>query len=78
MELDSRQDAFEMRDFSLSSPWERLCAALEAELRAWLAAPPAALRSVSVAHGRLRYVLRWHGGAPADVRDLLDSAADFR
>ena len=85
---------FEIRDYSVASPWEELIATVEETVRAWLRASEGEgsrypLGTVPVRHNGRDLILSCHGtpheqcsppdGAlPRFMREMLDASADFQ
>ena len=80
---------FEIRDFSVASPWEELISTVEEAVRAWLRGAPDSCGFQQLRHGRRDLLLSCHGepheqSAPPDgalprfMREMLDADADFR
>ena len=88
-EDEAEEGPFEIRDFSVASPWEELISTVEEAVRAWLRGAADRARSTRW-HGRRELLLSCHGepderqSASADgalpqfMSEMLDARADFR
>ena len=86
---EAEEGPFEIRDFSVASPWEELISTVEEAVRAWLRGAPDSCGFQQLRHGRRDLLLSCHGepheqSAPPDgalprfMREMLDADADFR
>ena len=85
---EAEEGPFEIRDFSVASPWEELISTVEEAVRAWLRGAPDSCGFQPLRHGRRDLLLSCHGepheqSAPPDgalprfMREMLDAEADF-
>ena len=89
-EEEAEEGPFEIRDFSVASPWEELISTVEEAVRAWLRGAADSCAFHPLRHGRRELLLSCHGEpderqcAPADgalpqfMSEMLDAHADFR
>jgi hypothetical protein len=89
-EEEAEEGPFEIRDFSVASPWEELISTVEEAVRAWLRGAADSCAFHPLRHGRRELLLSCHGTpderqcAPADgalpqfMSEMLDAHADFR
>ena len=88
MTTETEEGPFEIRDFSVASPWEELISTVEEALRAWLRGAPGSGGFQPLRHGGRALLLSCHGephetseppdGAlPRFMREMLDADADF-
>ena len=86
---EAEEGPFEIRDFSVASPWEELISTVEEAVRAWLRGDPESGGVQPLRHGGRDLLLSCHGeaheqSAPPDgalprfMREMLDADADFR
>jgi Rab3 GTPase-activating protein catalytic subunit len=80
MELDVQDSAFEIQDFTVASPWEKLIVALEAIFRKWAQLPRDAPHDTLLEmtdYQRKTLYVRYHKNEPSSLLELLDSSNDF-